>query len=98
MSGTRPYSGWEFRQRILGPVGAHKITERVQCAPYRDGDGRVPLASARFEDVTPACWLPPKPAPPFGVMPTKYPGKPSEHAPQRLCHGVRCSRNSRRLS
>ena len=27
----------------------------------------------------------------------KHHGKPNEHLPQRLCHGVRCSRNSRWL-
>lgn len=31
---------------------AKKITERVECDPNREGDGRVPLASARLEDVT----------------------------------------------
>lgn len=29
-----------------------KITERTLCAPHREGDGRVPLASALLEDVT----------------------------------------------
>jgi pimeloyl-ACP methyl ester carboxylesterase len=31
---------------------AKKITERTQCSPHREGDGRVPLASALLEDVT----------------------------------------------
>ncbi|MDR4485534.1 MAG: alpha/beta fold hydrolase [Nitrospirales bacterium] len=30
----------------------NKITGRVSCEPDRDGDGRVPLASAQLEDVT----------------------------------------------
>ncbi len=29
-----------------------KITERTPCSPHREGDGRVPLASALLEDVT----------------------------------------------
>lgn len=29
-----------------------KITERIRCDPHRDGDGRVPLASALLENVT----------------------------------------------
>jgi pimeloyl-ACP methyl ester carboxylesterase len=29
-----------------------KITERTRCDPNREGDGRVPLASAELEDVT----------------------------------------------
>lgn len=43
----------EFDQAFWG-LWEHtrKITERTRCAPDRDGDGRVPLASAELEDVT----------------------------------------------
>lgn len=42
----------EFDSQFLG-LWAHteKITSRVPCVPNREGDGRVPLASARLEDV-----------------------------------------------
>lgn len=43
----------EFAPQFLG-LWEHteKITSRVACDPNREGDGRVPLASAQLEDVT----------------------------------------------